>query len=134
MDAHNLKTYSFEEFKWNLSVTFQQADICRKAKQELTSLRQKSGKTIEEFILQFHQCVIEVQYNTGVHSRFLIQLLRNAIKQDLVKFIEISQIHLIDSEELDDWVHTLIQVEQTKTEQKAWKSTLTAHSDAPARS
>ena len=110
-DTHNLKTYSFKEFKWNLSMTFQPADIHRKAKQDLTSLRQKSGKSIEEFILQFHQCVIEVQYNMRAHSRFLIQLLRNAIKQDLVEFIEISQIQLINSDKLDDWVHALIQVE-----------------------
>ena len=50
-DAYNLETYSFEEFKWNLSMTFQLADICRKAEQELASLRQKSGELIEEFIL-----------------------------------------------------------------------------------
>ena len=51
MDAHNLETYSFEEFKWNLSMTFQPANIHRKAEQELASLRQKSGKLIKEFIL-----------------------------------------------------------------------------------
>ena len=90
MDTHNFETYSFKEFKQNLSITFQPADIHRKAKQDLTSLRQKSGESIEEFILQFHQCIIEVQYNMGAHGRFLIQLLRNAVKQDLVEFIEIS--------------------------------------------
>ena len=51
MDSHNLEDYSFEEFKWNLLVMFQLADIRRKAKQELASLRQKSNKAIKEFIL-----------------------------------------------------------------------------------
>ena len=102
VDSHNLKTYNFEEFKWNLSVMFQLANICRKAKQELTGLRQKLGESIEEFILWFHQCIIEVQYNTGAHSRFLIQILRNAIKQELVEFVEIFQVQLIDSDELND--------------------------------
>ena len=102
VDSHNLEEYSFEEFKWNLSVTFQPADIRRKAKQELASLRQKSNKAIKEFILRFHQCVIEAQYNTGAHGRFLIQILRNAVKQELVEFIEISQVQLINSDELDD--------------------------------
>ena len=51
VDTHNLETYSFEEFKWNLLMTFQLADIQRKAKQELTGLRQKSGKSIKKFIL-----------------------------------------------------------------------------------
>ena len=134
VDTHNLEEYSFKEFKRNLLVTFQPADIRRKAEQELASLRQKSNKAIEEFILRFHQCVIEAQYNTGAHSRFLIQILWNAVKQELVEFVVFSQVQLIDSDELDDWVHTLIQVEWIKTEQKAQKATLTGHSDAPARS
>ena len=90
MDSHNLEEYSFEEFKRNLSVTFQPANIRRKAKQELAGLRQKSNEVIKEFILRFHQCVIEAQYNTGAHSRFLIQILQNAVKQELVEFVEIS--------------------------------------------
>ena len=102
VDSHNLEEYSFKEFKWNLSVTFQLADIRRKAEQELAGLRQKSNEAIEEFILRFHQCVIEAQYNTGAHGRFLIQILRNAVKQELVEFIEISQVQLINSDELDD--------------------------------
>ena len=75
-----------------------------------------------------------MQYNTRAHSRFLIQILQNAVKQELVEFVEISQVQLIDSDKLDDWVHTLIQVEQIKTKQKARKAILTGHSDAPARS
>ena len=134
VDAHNLEKYSFEEFKWNLSVMFQLANIHRKAKQELASLRQKSSKLIKEFILQFHQCVIKVQYNTGAYGRFLIQILRNAIKQELVEFVEISQVQLIDSDKLDDWVYVLIQAERIKTKQKAWKATSTGHSNAPAKS
>ena len=51
MDAHDLETYKFKEFKWNLLTMFQLADIQRKAKQELASLRQKSGESIKEFIL-----------------------------------------------------------------------------------
>ena len=51
-----------------------------------------------------------------------------------MEFVEISQVQLIDSDNLDDWVHGLIQAEQIKTEQKAWKATLTGHSDTPAKS
>ena len=115
-------------------MTFQLADICRKAKQELAGLRQKSSKLIEEFILQFHQCIIKAQYNTGAHGRFLIQILRNAIKQELVEFVKISQVQLIDSDKLDNWVHALIQAEQIKTEQKARKATSTGYFDTPTKS
>ena len=31
IDGHNLKKYSLKEFKWNLSMTFQLANIRRKA-------------------------------------------------------------------------------------------------------
>ena len=134
VDSHNLEEYSFKEFKRNLSVTFQPANIRRKAEQELAGLRQKSNEVIEEFILCFHQCIIEAQYNTGAHGRFLIQILRNAVKQELVEFIEISQVQLINSDKLDDWVHALIQAERIKTKQKAWKATSTGHSDASAKS
>ena len=134
VDIYNLEKYSFEEFKRNLLITFQPADIHHKAKQELATLEQKSMELIKEFILQFQQCLIKAQYNTGANGRFLIQLLYNAIQQELIKFVEISQIHLIDSNEFDDWVHVLIQAEQIKAEQKAWKSTSTASFDAPARS
>ena len=102
VNSHNLEEYSFEEFKQNLLMMFQLADIRRKAEQELAGLRQKSNKAIEEFILRFHQCIIEAQYNTGAHSRFLIQILRNAVKQELVEFVEISQVQLINSDELAD--------------------------------
>ena len=51
-----------------------------------------------------------------------------------MEFVEISQVQLIDSDELNDWVHTLIQAEQIKTKQKAWKATSTGHSDTPTRS
>ena len=134
VDSHNLKEYSFEEFKRNLSVMFQPADIRRKAEQELAGLRQKSNEAIEEFILRFHQCIIKAQYNTGAHGRFLIQILRNAVKQELVEFVKISQVQLINLDELNDWIHTLIQAEWIKTEQKAWKATSTGHSDAPTKS
>ena len=58
----------------------------------------------------------------------------NAIKQELVEFVEISQVQLIDSDKLNDWVHALIQAEWIKTEQKAWKAALTGHSNAPVKS
>ena len=134
MDSHNLNEYSFKEFKWNLSVMFQPADIWRKSGQELANLRQKSTESIKDFILWFQQCVIKAQYNTGTNSRFLIQLLHNIMGQDLVEFVEISQIHLIDSDNLDNWVHALIQAEQIKTEQKAWKGTSITPFNAPAKS
>ena len=51
-----------------------------------------------------------------------------------MEFVKISQVQLIDSDELADWVHALIQAEQIKTEQKARKAALTSHSDAPAKS
>ena len=51
VNSHNLEEYSFEEFKRNLLVTSQLANIHRKAEQELTGLREKSAKSIKEFIL-----------------------------------------------------------------------------------
>ena len=75
-----------------------------------------------------------MQYNIGAHGRFLIQILRNAIKQELVEFVEISQVQLINSDKLNNWVHVLIQAEQIKTEQKAQKATSTGHSNAPTKS
>ena len=48
--------------------------------------------------------------------------------------MEISQIHLIDSDKLDNWVHALIQVKQIKTKQKAQKGISTTHFDASVRS
>ena len=51
-----------------------------------------------------------------------------------MEFIKISQVQLIDSDNLNDWVHALIQVEWIKTKQKAQKATLTGHSDAPTKS
>ena len=53
MDTYNLDQYLFKEFKRNLSITFQLANICCKAKQELATLQQKSLELIEEFILWF---------------------------------------------------------------------------------
>ena len=57
--------------------------------------------------------------NTAANGQFLIQLLWNAVKQELIEFVEISQIHLINSDKFKNWVHALIQVEQIKIKQKA---------------
>ena len=62
VDTHNFEDYSFEEFKQNLSVMFQLADIKRKAKQELAGLRQKSNEGIEEFI--FDSINVSLRHNT----------------------------------------------------------------------
>ena len=62
VDIHNFEDYSFEEFKQNLSVMFQLADIRRKAEQELAGLRQKSNKGIEEFI--FDSINVSLRHNT----------------------------------------------------------------------
>ena len=51
-----------------------------------------------------------------------------------MEFVEISQVQLVDSDELNDWVHALIQAKWIKTERKAQKATLTGHSDTPAKS
>ena len=51
VDMYDLDQYLFKEFKRNLSITFQPADICHKAEQELATLQQKSLESIEEFIL-----------------------------------------------------------------------------------
>ena len=80
VDMYDLDQYLFKEFKRNLSITFQPADICHKAEQELATLQQKSLESIEEFILWFQQCLIEAQYNMGANGKFLIQLLHNTIK------------------------------------------------------
>ena len=41
VDMYNLNQYLFKEFKRNLSITFQPANICHEAEQELATLQQK---------------------------------------------------------------------------------------------
>ena len=110
MRAHSsrLAYYGFEEFTRMLAMHFTPADIKRKAQTALAVIKQNAHESIETFVIRFNQCIAEVQINKEHMGAWLVQLIWWAMKPKVVDYVEISQTHMVENENIDKWLITLI--------------------------
>ena len=100
--------YGFEEFTRMLVMHFAPADIKRKAQTALAVIKQNAHESVEAFIIRFNQCVTEAQINKEHAGAWLVQLIQQAMKPEVVNYVEISQIHMVENENINKWLITLI--------------------------
>ena len=135
MRAHSsrLAYYSFEEFTRMLAMHFAPADIKRKAQTALTTIKQHAHKNVEAFMIRFNQCVAEAQINKEHAGTWLIQLIWWAMKPEVVDYIEISQTHMVENENIDKWLVTLIWADRILFKKaKRWHAS-TAPTEGPSK-
>ena len=135
MRAHGsrLAYYSFEEFTRMLAMHFTPADIKRKAQTALTTIKQHAHKSVEAFMIRFNQCVAEAQINKEHAGTWLMQLIRQAMKPEVVDYVEISQTHMVENENIDEWLVTLIWADRILSEKAKRQRASTAPTEGSSK-
>ena len=87
---------------------FAPADIKRKAQTALAVIKQHAHESVEAFMIRFNQCIAEAQIDKEHAGAWLVQLIQQAVKPEVVDYVEISQTHMVENENIDEWLMTLI--------------------------
>ena len=118
-----LAYYGFEEFTRMLVMHFAPADIKRKAQTALAVIKQHAHESVEAFMIRFNQCVVEAQIDKEHAGAWLVQLIRWAVKPEVVNYVEISQTHMVQNENIDKWLIILIRADRILSEKaERWRT------------
>ena len=128
-----LAYYGFEEFTRMLAMHFTPADIKRKAQTALAIIKRHVHESVEAFVIRFNQCVTEAQIDKEHAGTWLVQLIQWAVKPEVVDYVEISQTHMVENENIDEWLVTLIRADRILSEKAERRHTLTAPTDGPSK-
>ena len=121
-----LAYYGFKEFTRMLAMHFTPADIKRKAQMALAVIKQHAHESVEAFVIRFNQCVAEAQIDKEHTSTWLVQLIQQAVKPEVVDYVEISQTHMVENENIDEWLITLIWADRILSEKAERRCASTA--------
>ena len=135
MRAHSsrLAYYSFKEFTRMLVIHFTPADIKQKAQMALAVIKQNAHKSVEAFVIRFNQCVAEAQINKEHVGTWLVQLIRRAVKPEVVDCVEISQTHMVKNRNIDEWLVTLIRADRILSKKVERRRTSTMPTEGPSK-
>ena len=128
-----LAYYGFDEFTRMLAMHFAPADIKRKAQMALAIIKQHAHESVEAFVIRFNQCVAEVQIDKEHAGAWLVQLIRRAMKPEVVNYVEISQTHMVENENIDEWLVTLIWADRILSEKAERRRALTTPTEGPSK-
>ena len=128
-----LAYYGFEEFTRMLAMHFAPADIKRKAQMALAVIKQHAHESVEAFVIRFNQCIAEAQINKEHTGARLVQLIQWAVKPKVVNYVEISQTHMVENENIDEWLVTLIRADRILSEKaERWRAS-TVPTEGPSK-
>ena len=129
-----LAYYGFDEFTRMLAMHFAPADIKRKAQTALAVIKQHANESVEAFVIRFNQCVAEAQIDKEHAGTWLVQLIRQAVKPEVVDYVEVSQTHMVENENIDEWLVTLIRADRILSEKAERRHVSTAPTEGPNKS
>ena len=99
----------------------------------LAVIKQNAHKSVEAFVIRFNQCVAEAQINKEHAGTRLMQLIRWAVKPKVVNYVEISQTHMVENENIDEWLVTLIRADRILSEKaERWRAS-TVPTEGPSK-
>ena len=136
MRSHGLRLayYGFNEFTRMLAMHFAPADIKRKAQMALAVIKQHAHESVETFMIRFNQCVAEAQINKEHAGAWLVQLIQRAMKPEVVDYVKISQTHMVENENINEWLVTLIRADRILSEKAKRRHASTMPTDGPSKS
>ena len=109
--TRGIDTMSFTSFEEKLRKTFQPAVLVRNVETTLFALKQ--GKELaEDYFTRLYQLAKEVKFSVTYHGRTIVNLIRRAVKSEIVEFVERNQSDLIDSTEPQVWETALVRAEE----------------------
>ena len=85
--TRGIDTMSFASFEEKLKKIFQPATLVRNAETVLFALKQ-GKESIEDYFTQLYQLAEEAKFNVTYHGRTIVNLIRQAVKSEIVEFIE----------------------------------------------
>ena len=109
--TRGINTMSFASFKEKLKKTFQPATLVRNAEAALFVLKQ-GKESIEDYFTQLYQLAEEAKFSVTYHGRTIVNLIQQAVKLEIMEFVEQNQPDLIDSMEPQVWETALVQAEE----------------------
>ena len=136
MRSHSLRLayYGFDEFTRMLAMHFAPADIKRKAQTALAVIKQYTNESVEAFVIRFNQCVAEAQIDKEHMGAWLVQLIRRAVKPEVVDYVEVSQTYMVENENINEWLVTLIRADRILSEKAERWHISTAPTEGPSKS
>ena len=102
---------SFSSFEEKLRKTFQPAGLVRNTETALFALKQ-GKELVEDYFTQLYQLAEEAKFSITYHRRTIVNLIRRAVKSEIVEFVERNQPDLIDSTEPQVWETALVWAEE----------------------
>ena len=109
--TRGIDTMSFTSFKEKLRKTFQPAALVQNAETALFALKQ-GKESVEDYFTRLYQLAEEAKFSVTYHGRTIVNLIRRAVKSEIVEFVERNQPNLIDSTEPQVWETALVQAEE----------------------
>ena len=110
--TRGIDTMSFASFKEKLKKTFQPTALVWNAGTALFALKQ-GKKSIEDYFTRLYQLAEEAKFSVTYHGRTIVNLIRQAVKSEIVEFIEQNQPDLINSTEPQVWEMALVWAVET---------------------
>ena len=135
MRSHSLRLayYGSKEFTRMLVMHFTLADIKRKAQTALAVIKQHAHESVEAFVIRFNQCIAEAQIDKEHVGAWLVQIIWQAVKPEVVDYVEISQTHMVENENIDKWLVTLIRADRILSEKAKRRRASTVPTDGPSK-
>ena len=112
---------------------FTPANIKRKAQTALAIIKQHTHESVEAFMIRFNQCIAEVQINKEHVGTWLVQLIWWAMKPKVVNYVEISQTHMVENENINEWLVTLIRADRILSEKAERRRASTTPTEGPSK-
>ena len=113
---HQPGEYTFDEFTNILIETFLPKELKREAEQKLMTLKQGQKDTVTDFFIKLKQLTIEAGYDTRNQARLLICITCDGIQNEVIEYVERSNLDLFNLESLDKWEKVLTRAETVLTE------------------
>ena len=109
--TRGIDTMSFASFEEKLKKSFQPATLVQNTETTLFVLKQ-GKESIEDYFTCLYQLAKEAKFSVTYHSRTIVNLIRQAVKSEIMEFVERNQPDLIDSLEPQVWEMALVRAEE----------------------
>ena len=109
--TRGIDTMSFTSFKEKLRKMFQPAALVQNAETALFALKQ-GKESVEDYFTRLYQLAEEAKFSVTYHGRTIVNLIRRAVKSEIVEFVKRNQPNLIGSTEPQVWETALVRAEE----------------------
>ena len=109
--TRGIDTMSFTSFEERLRKTFQPAALVRNTETALFALKQ-GKELVEDYFTRLYQLAEEAKFSVTYHGCTIVNLIRRAVRSEVVEFVERNQPDLIDSTEPHVWETALVRAEE----------------------